>query len=144
MSAAALCAMLEDNTVGTVPSGAIQAITDEIWGGSFDREGRQWTQMEFVLNRTRRKGEDDNSHVRLGEAFGVLRSAVNGCGWSWLIRDDERYGHFANMAKELPDGSTARFQHFHKDAAFALIMSLLQAVEMERAYQLSKLRERYS
>lgn len=113
------------------PDFLVSRVTNHVWGGLFDEEGRKFLDMAAALNMRR----DTETLVRLAFAYDIVTTATAGLKWHWLLRSDEERGHFANMSCLRDTGVTVRCPVFHCDPAFALIMSLCEAVDYMRVVQ---------
>lgn len=108
----------------------IQEITNHVWGGCFDTEGAKFLDMLSVFD-TRTPAT-----VRIGMALRCVNECLSGCGWEWLLRTDDEKGHYSSISKKYEkDDQITYCQSYHEDGATALIMSLLEVVEIERNYQ---------
>lgn len=127
--------LIKELATTTATTGAtaslVSKVTNHIWGGVFDHEGRQFLDMAAALNMRR----DTETPVRVAFAYDITTVAIAGTKWQWLLRSDETHGHFANVTCVEDTGVTVRCPHFHRDPAFALIMSLCEAVDYMRVVQ---------
>lgn len=75
-------------------------------------------------------------------ALEIIHTNLNGCGWEWLLRStndleqiEGMKPYFANISHGEQPSTRTRCVAQHEIASYALIMSLVQAVEIEREWQ---------
>lgn len=76
-------------------------------------------------------------------ALELVHVNLNGCGWEWLLRSCSKHEiddkglkrYYADITKLMPGGYTIHTNANHQIASYALMMSLIDAVEIERHHQ---------